>query len=68
MSNPLVLGIVLKPSPAQPRGWTWDTADLGLEPGRVKEKTGEGKTWCDPAKPATRLTRKYPGKNSVAIC
>jgi len=21
--------------------------NLGLEPGRVEEKTGEGKTWCD---------------------
>jgi len=26
-----------------------DPADPGLEPGRVEEKTGEGKTWCDPA-------------------
>jgi hypothetical protein len=31
--------IVLKPGPADP----------GLEPGRVEEKTGEGKTRCDPA-------------------
>jgi hypothetical protein len=26
--------------------------DLGLEPGRVEEKTGEEKTRCDPADPA----------------
>jgi hypothetical protein len=35
--------IVLKP------GSTQDQADPGLEPGRVEEKTGEGKTRYDPA-------------------
>ena len=25
-----------------------DSADPGLEPGQVEEKTGEGKTRCDP--------------------
>ena len=35
--------IVLKPGPIQ------DPADPGLEPGRVEEKTGEGKTRYDPA-------------------
>jgi len=35
-----VIAIVLKPGPAR---------DPGLEPGRVEEKSGEGKTRCDPA-------------------
>jgi len=30
----------------------WDLTDAGLEPGQVKEKTREKKTWCDPT---TRL-------------
>jgi len=38
-----VIAIVLKPGPAR------DPADSGLEPGRVEEKSGEGKTRCDPA-------------------
>ena len=35
--------IVLKPRLA----WRVDSADPGLKLGRVEEKTGEGKTWCD---------------------
>ena len=38
----------------RPSESTRDPADLGLEPGRVKEKIGKEKIWCDPA---TRLTR-----------
>jgi hypothetical protein len=33
----------------QPDGSTRDSADQGLEPGRVEEKTGEEKTRYDPA-------------------
>jgi len=40
------------------------TRDLGLEPGRVEEKTGEGKTQCDPA---TRLTRQDPVANPLTF-
>jgi len=32
----------------RPGGSTRDPADPGPEPGRVDEKTGEGKTRCDP--------------------
>jgi hypothetical protein len=32
-------------------GSTWDPANPGLEPGRVEEKMGEGKTRCDLARP-----------------
>jgi hypothetical protein len=39
---------------------TRDPADLGLEPGRVEEKTGEGKTRRDPVDPAR------PGQDPVA--
>jgi hypothetical protein len=35
--------IVLKPRLA----WRVDSANPGLKLGRVEEKTGEGKTWCD---------------------
>jgi len=34
----------------RPGGSTRDPADPGLELGRVEEKIGEGKTWCDPIK------------------
>jgi hypothetical protein len=44
----------------KPGGLTRDPADLRLEPGRVEEKTWEGKTWCDPA---TRLTLQNPVAN-----
>jgi hypothetical protein len=27
----------------------WDLVDPELEPGRVEEKTGKEKTWCDVA-------------------
>jgi len=37
-----LLVVVLKLGPAR-------RVDLGLEPIRVKEKMGEGKTRCDPA-------------------
>jgi len=37
-----IVTIVLKRGPAR-------RVDPGLEPGRVEEKTGEGKTRCDPA-------------------
>jgi len=43
--------IVLKPGPADP----------GLEPGRVEEKTGEGKTRCDLA------TRQDPVANPLTF-
>jgi hypothetical protein len=46
----------LKPGTARPGGSTRDPADPGPEPGRVDEKTGEGKTWrVDPADPVTNL-------------
>jgi hypothetical protein len=32
-----------------------DPADPGLELGRVEEKTGKGKTRCDPARPGQKL-------------
>jgi hypothetical protein len=47
-----------------PGGLTRDSADPRLEPGRIEEKIGEGKTRCDPV---TRLTRQDPVKNPVAI-
>jgi len=47
----------LKPGPAQ-------RADPGPEPGRVKEKMKEGKTWYDPA---TRLTRQDPASNPLTF-
>jgi hypothetical protein len=34
----------------RPSESTRDPADLGLEPGRVKEKIGKGKIRCDPVK------------------
>jgi hypothetical protein len=51
----------------RPGGLTWDLVDPGLEPGRIEEKIGEGKTRCDPVDPVTRLTRQDPVKNLVAI-
>jgi hypothetical protein len=38
----------------------WDSADPGLEPTRVEEKTGEEKTGV------TQLIRQEPVKNLVA--
>jgi len=34
---------------------TWDSADPGLELGRVEEKIEEGKNRCDPARPDQKL-------------
>jgi hypothetical protein len=34
-----------------------------MEPGRVEEKTGEGKTWCDLADPARPCQK--PGCNPL---
>jgi len=46
-----VYTIILKLGPA--RQVDRDLADSELEPSQVKEKTGEGKIWCDPANPAS---------------
>jgi len=51
----------LKPSPAR-------RVDPGPEPGRVDEKTGEGKTRRDPADPAGRLgDPARPGQEPVTF-
>jgi len=44
-------------------GSAWDPADPEMEPGRVEEKTGEGKTWCDLADPARPCQK--PGCNPL---
>jgi hypothetical protein len=41
---------------------TRDPADPGLEPDRVEEKIGKGKTWCDPARPGQK-----PGCNLLTF-
>jgi hypothetical protein len=55
-------------NPAWLGGSTRDSADPGLEPGRIEEKIGEGTTRCDPADPAPRSKTRLRSVNFCFFC